>query len=225
MDKTLLILSIKEPFLWALMRILRKTGKGHINVCYIASEKNFDEKVISGIIEGTVILINTAGNTPEWVKKWVWRKLRLNENKIGKARAGLPVIVLGMGKKFLETQEGKVFRDFPPHHKYIPKPVNLYDFLTGLGSIYPLRPHSLCVIKGDAPNNLVGALEHDLNNILKKFDFEGNSEKLKERFQKIEIDLSNYKKLTKNRKTLAKLTKKVKILKDEILKKRGNIWH
>jgi hypothetical protein len=212
MNKIVVIPGEKDPLLWALIRIL-----GEPRVI-------FDKENITGIPTETVILLNTSGNTAEMVNKWVWREIRLNEKKIGKERAGLPVIVLGTDKKFLETPEGKVFRDFPLHHKYFPKPVNLYAFLTGFSSIYPVKPHSLCVINGDAPDNLSGALEHDLTNILQKFDFEGSSEKLMERFRKIEIDLDNYKKLTKNRKTLAKLTKDVKILKDEILKKRGNIW-
>jgi len=224
MEKTLLISGEKEPFLWALMRILGKSGNDRINIRFPASEKDFDEEVAAGTPEKTVILINTSGNTPELVNKWVWRKLRLNEKKIGKDKSGLPVIVLGPRDKFLETPEGKVFRDFPQHHKYITKPLNLYRFLLDISHVYPINPHSLCVIQGDAPGLLIGALEHDLANILQKFDFDGSDEEVGERFHRIEIDLENYLRLKKNSKKLAKIRKEVKILKDEILKRRGNIW-
>ncbi len=212
MNKIVVVPGGKDPFIWALMRIL---GESRVII---------HKESITGIPAGAVILLNTSGNTTEMVNKWVWREIRLNEKRIGKERAGMPVIVLGTGKKFLETPEGKVFRDFPLHHGYFTRPVNLYDLLAGLSGIYPVKPHSLCVINGDAPGNLSAALEHDLANILQKFDFGGSGEALKERFRAIEIDLENYKKLAKNTKTLAKLAKDVKIVRDEILEKRGNIW-
>jgi hypothetical protein len=224
MNKKLLILGDKDPFLWALMRMIKGLIKSRENIYILEPGEHLDNGIITGNAKEILVLLNTSTNTPAQVNQWVWRELRLNDKAIGKEMAGLPVIVLGLSQQFLETPEGKVFRDFSLHHKYLTKPLNLGQFLQAITNICAINPFSLVVIKGDAPHLLTGALEHDLGLISKKFNFNGTDEEIKDRFRKVEFDLENYRKLQKNPKRLAKLTKEVKILKNEILKKRGNIW-
>lgn len=224
MIKKLVILGDREPSLWVLLRIIRKHRKGPIEIYFPESRQIFEKEKIMGTPREILVLINAVGNIPAQVNKWVWKELRLNDRKIGREMAGVAAIVLGQDEKFLETPEGKVFRDFPLHHKYLIKPIDLHKFLAALENVYPINPYSLCVVKGDAPENLIGALEHDLANILQKFNFEGSDDEVKKRFHKVEIDLDNYSKLAKNKKRLARLKKEVKRLKEEIIKRKGEIW-
>lgn len=224
MSENLLIAGNQDPFLWTLLRTIKGLVKYHEKTHVFRPGQHVAEDIKLENPGEVVVLLNTADDTPTQVNNWVWRKLRLNDKIIGKEMAGLPVIVLGLSQKFIETPEGKVFRDFSKHHKYLTKPLNLRQFLMALTNISPINPPSLCVVKGDAPHRLTGALEHDLGMISKKFNFDAAGGEIKKRFRRIEVDLENYSVLEKNPRKIARMAKEVKILKNEILKKRGNIW-
>ena len=210
----------EDPFFLVLERILRGIGKTefweekefHIN---LEKEKESND---------LLILLNTTDNTSAQVVKWIWNKIRLCDELLGRKLAGSPILVFGMDRKFTETLEGKVFRDFPSHHQYLTKPLNFTKFIKALNTLSPIDPSSLSVIKGDAPYSVLGALDHDLKSISQKFDYDGTEVEIKKRFREIKVDLNNYEFLENNKKKIQKTRKEVERLRNEIIRQRGNIW-
>lgn len=213
--KAIILIGDRTPFLLALKRAALDIADS-----IEFAREEFEPKLSKSV----TILLDMACDTSSQVIKWVWNKLRLNEERIGKDLACLPVSVLGMDRGFIETPEGKVFRDFPKHHRYNIKPLNLYKFLVSLSCLVPIHPNSLSVIKGDAPESLLGALEHDLKAISLKFNYNGTDEELIERFHRVEVNLRNYESLQKDMRKVQKFRKEVDRLKEKIIKRRGNIW-
>lgn len=188
------------------------------------NENNFQSKLSAKKSVDIIITIDTNYNTSSQVNKWIWNRLRLNEERIGKELAGLPVLVLGIDKKFIEKPEGKVFRDFKWCHQYLTKPLNLQKFLEALSILSPIDPGSLSVIKEDAPESMLGVLEHDLKAISQKFNYNGSDENVRKRFHEVKIDLKNYETLEKDKKKARRIKEEIEKLKTEIIKRKGNIW-
>ncbi len=224
MKKNVFIAGDIDPFLLTFKRVFSNVHSIHFEFFLADNLEHFGRQIRSKSPGETMLLLNTVFDTASQVNFWVWRYMRLNEKMIGKEAAGIPVIVFGWDEEFLETQEGSVFRDFPMHHKYLTKPFSTYRFLLELGKLCPINPHSLCVIKGNAPDNMLFALEHSFANILQRFDFTGSDEDVKKKFLKIETDFEIYSKLGKSRTKHTKLKEELLLLKKEIVKKRGQIW-
>jgi len=214
----IVIIGNKDPFVLALQRTIFNLYDKFIFV----GEYDF-ERIVERT-QSVFLILDTRYDVPSQVIKWVWNKLRLNEERIGKKLAGLPILVLGMDKKFLELPEGKVFRDYKYFHQYLTKPLNLQNFLKTLSILSPIDPSSLPVVNQDAPKSLLGALEHDLKDISKKFNYNRDYKKLKKRFHDIIIDLSNYELLEKDEKKVLKAKEEVGKLENKIVKRMGNKW-
>lgn len=212
----------KEPLFMVLERILLGLKNG--NNVILLNIGDFEDELLKEKSAKILIIFNVIFDTPSQINKLVWNKLRLNEERLGKKIAGLPVLILGMDKKFLETPEAKVFRDFPAHHQYLTKPLNLYKLLLTLTILSPIDQSSLSVIKGDAPESILGALEHDLKSVSKKFDYSGTDEEIGKRFHNVEINLKNYEIYQKDKKKLRKVKEEVETLKKEIRKRKGKTW-
>lgn len=211
----------KEPSVLALKKLL--SNNKDIELVYLSKNK-FGVYFQIMLNSKTIIILNTTNNTPLQVNTFMWGQLRSNYENIGKKLAGLPVIVLGMDKHFLKKSEGKVFRDFPAHHQYLTKPLNLYKFVKSLNELSSVDSSSLPVINGDAPESVVNALEHDLRDISKKFDYNGSDQEIKDGFASVIADFRNYQLLQKDKRKVKKLEKEVERLKKQIITIKGKLW-
>lgn len=209
-----------SPFVLA----LRRTALLLENKVKFVREIDYEEELKRLNPKNSLIILDILYNIPFRINHWLWNRLRMNEERIGQELAGLPVLVLGMDKRFLKTPEGKVFRDFPVHHQYLTKPLKLHKFLVGLSNLFPINRVSLCVIKGDAPVSMLDALEHDLISISSKFNYYGTDEDVSKRYYQIQADFNIYRNLETDKRKVTKANHEVNKLREEIINRRGKIW-
>ena len=216
--KKIIFAGNKEPFTLAFQSIM---GTESVWV----SGQNFESVIQAEDPKTTLFILNTADDISSQVIKWLWNKLRLNEERLGRRIAGLPVLVFGMNKKFTETDEGIIFEDFPTHHQYLTKPLNLYRLLEVITILSPIDPSSLCEINRNSPETLLSILEHDFRSVSKKFDHTGTDKEIEKKFHDLDVKLKIYESREKYKKRVQRVKKEVEKLKREIIKRRGNIWH
>ena len=217
--KEILIVGRKDTLYFAIMRAINQSAK-----IKFVGESDFKKEILQQKPNKCLIIINTNSDTVTLINKWLWIKLRLNEKELGKELAGLPVIVLGMDKEFLDSPSGKVFKDFRAHHSYLTKPINLYQFILSLSNLSPIDLLSLSVINSDAPNSLCDSYWHDLRCISQKFNYSASDEEIKRRIRQIEVDFNNYEHLENNKKNIKAIGNEIEKLKTKVLNRRGNIW-
>jgi hypothetical protein len=217
-DTHIIVLGQQYSFSSLLIKIL--TFLENVTVEFIRADENnmLHEKLLQIKRHKVILVIDAFYDNVNPVIKWLWNGVRLSEGTIGRELAGIPVVLLGIDKKFLEAPEGKVFQDFSAHHQYLIKPLNMHSLLKTLNDLSPVNPSSLPVINSDAPHSVINALEHDLKDISKKFNFSGTNDEINKRFSDVEVDLRNYERLQSNKLKIKKAQEEVLMLESIIRK-------
>jgi len=150
----------QDAFLLVFKRIIKPFCKNFVYV----DNYHYEEEIQTSKADGTLIILNTEYDTANKVNEFMWQRLRLNEQNVGKNKAGLPVLVIGSDSDFLNSPsgEGYVFKKHSPQQKYITKPLNLFKCLWMLNNLSRIDPNSLSIINECAPDSLINRLKLDL---------------------------------------------------------------